>query len=516
MNIAQNEACMKYRLASLILIPLTNLTVGCASLRDTRQTLPVACNTPSCQVRIQPDNITLQAPKMVDIERDSEVQLLYKYGEQTQKKTLKGKVRWGESVLPNTLLVLMGPAGWAIAAAGLAIDFGTGNMWELPTPPVAKFKSSEEFAPIQKIVIAPVLANTQLESDEAAQVILESLKKEFPQAQIHLPEDFNNEFSRSDWNYGERPKDNWKRFELYAALNTDHIVFAEVKTGNSSQRLVQFELRDVLRQKSLAKSERIYTSLYQNQKTFTWIKSKMIELIPNSVAISRTSSVAVGVGITNDPVKETDGGIQSDTYSIKSNDSSSGSFGISFSNLEQDFGRRFHFVAKWATEASVRYSKIQIEKNTIKDSWNAQMMAYDTDYSNSQVDRVDQYFAASMIGYEVGVAGALGYVYLNALAGPELLHARFSSKESSISEVYIPVKSGLGYRIEAGDSFQFGFETSYRQQPPWVSERILKHATGEQMNRTGSAELRFSMSLAYYFPEMRTFARKKTRDWVAN
>lgn len=464
------------------------------------------------------------APAFIDIKRARFVTLNYRYKDQQETQTVSGNVRWGESVLPNSLLWFVGPSGWALAIAGLGIDYALGNMWEINEPEVIKFKQ-EEFAPrIDRLIVTPVLAESQLESDEALRVVVEKLKAQYPKAVIETPEDHFKEFERSGWNFEREPKDAWKKYELFAALKATYVVSSRVMKMNEKDRKVLIDVEDPFRRKNLGTHFSQYKTVFESNKTSLWMKSKVVELIPNSLSLQHSNVNNVGYASQpNSSLGEANALPESKfeyTYYTLSGaadkTANRNEWGVSFANLEQDMGRRFSFVFKWATEATIRKSTVYVHKNFF--SFDYKLLEPGTNggiiNSESVAAQINQYFLGGSIGPEVGLVGSLGYLYLNLLYGAEFLYADFSTSSASASEIYSPVKMGLGYKVAVTDNLQLGVEVLYRVFPEWVASKMLTEAVGQKIESGTAQELRTVLGLTYYLPEMKSFGRKQVRGLV--
>ncbi|WP_413291094.1 hypothetical protein [Bdellovibrio sp. HCB337] len=487
-------------------------------MRDTTQKFPVACDIEPCTVYVKENpQQKVQAPSMIEVERDSEANLVFSNDSKQKRQILKGRIRWSESILPNALLAFMGPQG-VLAAIGMSIDYFTGNMFELPAPKPVKFRDEPFKHNPQHIVIAPVTADTQLESDEAVVYVLEAIRKQYPKAKVEVPEQYWRHFERAGWTGTEFPSENWKLYDLYAELKTPYVVVGKVLKSSQEEKFVQFSLKDTYRHEVVFKETASYQSQYKKGDSIVWAKSKLVDLIPNAVSLSSVTSRTSGYAMSTEDGAALDGKSLDSSYSSYNLSGSPemykqrNDWEISLANLDPDLGRRFSFVFRWATDATLRKSSSYLFKQTV--SYTGAFSK--VDYQDSIQNRIDQYFMGASIGPEVGVAGFLGYLYWNVIAGAELMYADLSGGGQQLWEVYSPMTVNLGHKFRITESLHFGWGISAKLMPEWVNTKVMSAAAGEKLDGGVSSEMRTNVGLTYQFPEMKTMGRSQVRKMVTN
>lgn len=503
------------------------LLSGCASMRDTTQKLPFACDVEPCTVRdMSNPKETAQAPGFLDIDRKAEATVLYSADSKYKKQILVGRVRWSESVLPNGLLALFGPTGIGLAAIGMVTDYFTGNMFELPTPKPVRFNEAPIKHNPERIVIAPILAENQLESDEAVVYVLEALRKRYPKAEVQVPEQFWRHFERAGWSSSAIPTDRWKLYELYAELKTPYVVSAKVLRNSQKEREVSFAVNDVFRQQIVSSDKAEYQSRYEKGEKMVWAKAKLVELIPNAVSLSNVNTNTSGYARPAN--QNTDFSVAS-SESVYRSYSLSGSsekykarndWSLSVANLDPDLGRRFSFVFRWATDGTLRKSSAYVFENKSITRFagfeNGQVSPFSYEYTDEIRASLNQYYFGASIGPEVGVAGFLGYLYMNVMTGAELMYADIPSKGKSLTEVYSPMSVNLGHKFKIAENFQFGWGVNMRAIPEWVTSKVMTAAVGEEIKGSLGYEMRTVVGLSYLFPEMTTLGRSQVRKFVSS
>jgi hypothetical protein len=510
------------------------LCAGCATVGDSHQILPVMCEPEPCRLKFDSNKQEVELPAFVKLERERKVSLIYSRENELQTETLSGKVRWTESVIPNILLGAVGPV---FAVLGLAIDFLTGNVYELPVPTPHKFEERLEVseAPLgpvnsrNRFLIAPVQADTQEFSDWAVASVLGKLREQYPNHEVEVPENYYSQYERADWNFEtpvfelkqklyENSAHSWKFFELFNSLPSTQIVFCKVHRGESGVYEVQYEIFDVLRRKSIGADRAAMPMPIAKREITQIFKSKLRDFVPNALSLRQRqisqSIFGMNSAVAKDPVAQSYSQKQTIAYS-QSSGSGGGPAGqseweLSLTNVEPDLGRRFSFVTKWASDLRLRRSQTTIVRADSHFQVAGSSAQEQTGFQYSeQHTNVEQYFAGLGFGPEVGIVGGLGYVYFNILLGAEIGHFRFSNQSDSLTEFITPATANFGYQLPLSSALQLSLQASLRRQPNHTNDRVLSRAAGQGMEARYAAEAMMAFGLSYYFPEGQSWGRSR-------
>lgn len=494
----------------LLLTTTSLLLVGCASLRATDQSLPVACNTAKCQVQIEQTGQTFEAPGVYEFARQKELDLTFKNNSEKQTQKLRGEIRWKASVLPNTLLSFLGPTGWVWSLGAITIDWLSGNIWELPAPKVAEFKDPGQTPQIHKIILAPVQASTQLDSEEATAKVLNWLRTQYPGVEIEVPEQHHRAFAEADWDHDGPPEDYKKRYELYRKLQNPFLAVSKIKSRDTeAASRIEIHVFDILRQKKIHMDSVPFIASSEKAFVGTWFKSQLLTLTPNALSLKNSKNLTAGVAFANTESPGTDNSIVR-YYSLSSNGQSykpTTEWALTLTNVDPMLGREFTFVSKLTTEGSLRRSSLTLTENSFK----FDATSPDSTWKQQGIGQVNRYYMGLGLGPEWGIAGPLGYLYVNFIYSVELAYFDFSTTSRGLLEVYSPLKLGLGYTIRINERFQLGTEMSYSLLPPWVSDKMLSTLSDRKVTGSSSAESRFALALSYYLPEMKNTGKNRLK-----
>lgn len=407
-------------------------------------------------------------------------------------------MRWTESVLANTALLVLGPVG----LIGYFVDYFTGNMFEYIAPKSLNLGTKSQENLPQKIIIAPVAADTKLESDEAERMIYEKTRAKYPLAQIYLPQDLKESFERISWTYSSKPSSEWKIHQFLYDFQTQYIVYSKVSKGNKSAKAsVTFNLKDEVRKISYPAEIIHYESKYHHfYRPVLWAKSQLIDLAPNAVSTSITNAHISGFGFAD---RSSSDNSNFDFSSYILNGGQTQQVDLSVSNLNLDMSPRFEFVFRFATNTTLQKRSVSIKKNRYQlEPFSGQISTQESSLSN-----IDRYIGGFGIGPEIGVRGALGYYYLNLLYGLDMTYNALSN--SNYWDFYTTVGASTGYKLQLTRNLVFSFFVLIKSLPEEVMARTLEHATKEKGAKGAQIyETTSGISLIYAIPGMRSNGTK--------
>ncbi|GEM_PF-5067292 len=494
----------------ILTLIISYVLVGCASIRHTEQPLAFPCEPGACQVIIQETGQTFQAPSMQSIERHQTLHVGYKTEDgQSSTQVLKGSVRWFDSVFANSLFALI-PGGWVVSALGIATDYYTENIWKLPNPkspqPTKKQASTKKVSP-KSIVIAPIHSNNPQLSESALAPLIEKLQKRFPEINISSYNDHGEAFEAAGWSYKQRSTRVWKMLDLFQALNTTHLAVANLSPKQGQTYQLEIKIYDIITDELFSEESTVVTLQDPKDNLFTRTKNYLSTLLPNSVGISQGQTTNTGM-ITPE---NQDQNILMKYYHINSAGSASTNtpekfFTLSFTNVEPQQGRKFDLVAKLKSDFTI--------SQTTRQLWNNYLITDSTrtsySFNSTQGPRITTYSIGPGLGPEVGVVGALGYLYLNFIYSLEFQYHQFTGNHpGSMTDLETPLTFNLGYSLAATKHLHFSINGGIKTALGGNSNQLYSRALNEKIQSNFTNQTIYTFSLHYYFPEMRRFARQK-------
>lgn len=447
---------------------------------------------------------------MQRVERHKKLHLSYKTADgQNSTSTLNGSVRWFDSVFANSLFAII-PGGWVVSVAGIATDYFTENIWELPSPqaPQVTSKPAMDKKPaLNSLVIAPVQAGSLHLSEYALNPALEALKTKFPDATITTYKDYSEAFEAAEWDYKKRSSRKWKMIELFQELNTSHLAVAHVSRLEGQKYRLDIKIYDVISDELISEQSTTITFQEPKNKFLETAKSYLSTLIPNSVGISQNQTKHSGVIFpeTKDEL------VMMNFYHFGSSDNDSKEtsekyFSLSFSNVEPQQGRKFDFVYKLKSDFTISQTTRQLGQiSTVRNSsWTSFEMI------KSDGPKITSYSIGPGLGPELGIVGALGYLYLNIIYSLEYQYHQFTGDHSgSMSDLTTPITLNLGYSIAATRNLHFSVNGGIKSLSGSHLNQLYSKALNEKITSSYTSETIYTFSLHYYFPEMRRFTRQK-------
>lgn len=486
---------------------------GCATLLDRKQLIPLSCSTEDCQVSIPDQGLQATAPVFLKVDREDSLQIEYKSGDQTIRQKVKAEVRFSESVIPNAFLYVIG--GPVLSAIGFGVDYWTKSMYEFPNPEVAQFKkpkSNQNTSDPQRIVILPPVAKNPFLSDEAVNPLLSMLKKRYPRAEVIVPEINTPIFARYNFTYDNQALSIEKQNQFFHELNTQYVVYSEVK-GSKKRLRLQYEIYDLFRRKPIETESLAYQSQIDGESKESWILTQAAQLIPTGVGLSRSTKSVSGVG----EYESNSQGFSASSFLNGENQemgkyidvsgSSTGKgdtqvYSLSLNNFDSNIGESNSVAGKWSSDFSFNYTKYHIAENSVQYSMT------DGKVVRTNLAGADHYSLSAMIGPELGINGFAGYFFLNTLLGIESSYVQISNNKSFV-DLQVPVDINMGWRLKPHKNWLLGFILSARFQSQNFMQKIVDESVGANQVKAPSATIgSFTINLTYHIPETKKMGRR--------
>lgn len=492
----------------LCFLALLPWLVNCASLRDTKQPVSFPCSSPRCEVEILKDGHKFSAPSIQKIERQKSLDIQYSNGKEKIDQTLEGHIRWADSVVANSLFLILPGIGPFLTAGGLATDYFTDNIWELSNPVKPEFKDNAKKIDFQKIVIAPTKAKN-LNLSELILPHLKSFAQKFnAKAIVESYEQYPEEFANANWDYDSIPKYKWMLMDLYRAIETPLILVSQITHVSGQDYQIRLQLHDTVND-TLVHEETLTVQIEQKELSFAARASAFIrEVMPNAISLSSVSLTSTGA---MSPLN------QNYTYYLNNTASpgeeerqSTNSVAFSLTNMEPQMGRRFDLVFKWRTDVSF----YKLENKVVKSTPTFNMATFAINYNEERSAEVTSYIVAPGFGPEVGLVGPLGYIYLNYMVLANVSYSTYSTptRSGDYTQIEMPMQMNVGYIIRLTENAQIGISAGIKFKDPTNADRLYGEVLGEDVKTSYNNETVGTFYWNYYIPWMQKKGRSIVND----
>lgn len=121
------------------------------------------------------------------------------------------------------------------------------------------------------------------------------------------------------------------------------------------------------------------------------------------------------------------------------------------------------------------------------------------------------------IGPEIGIMGALGYIYTNVLLGIDLTYAQTSESQSNLTEFQYPVIANAGYTLGLNENLHLTTNIGSKSLSNNYIQKILAKTDPDYYvpkSESFYSEITFTLTLTYRIPELHKSATKAAKSLV--
>jgi hypothetical protein len=466
------------------------LCCSCATLRGTKQRIKVASTPSGATILYKGQNLGT-TPKFVEVSREkSSSIILKKPGFADREVSLAGTYRWGDSIAANFVWL-----NATFIGVGIGIDYWSGAAWDIPAQGVFKWREDIplELTPMRKLAIAPPKAAGEVLSDELALRLDSVIREKYPGVEIINYEDSVNSFARYGYsNQTQTPID--YRDDLYFKLGVTHLV-ETTASEVGSEVILSSNVTDVYTDHSIEKFE---TNIEKksvvalNQGFWGAQIRSLVSFAPNTLAFNFATP---NVGINEYSLDKTQ-----QYRSRREREDNLFSFlsGFSLKNIKSsDVAKKWKAVFRFVPSLSLGYNRFQFDREI---------------GNNLEGTSFRWYHFGGGIGPELGLEMPVGYTYFDFIPSVGVSVVKWNKDgEHSDERGTVTGEIEFGYLVFLSQNVNLRFYLNFiaANKDQWNS--ILTRAAGQDVKVEDAAFGSGGFSLGYYFPEIRSSARKFVR-----
>ena len=445
------------------------LMLGCASLRPSEYHQAVLIRSEPAGAKIFSDGQAIGlTPSYVRLRRQAAPRIEIRSAENSVAVKLDTKYRWSSSFFSNLIFYICAPIGWAV-------DFLTGNAWNIQDSPIVKVTDQNQKSRKTRLnikpdsyAIAPPLADS-LELSDAAGRSLEIVLQSEHASPVLLDYDKTlPTFVSQGYDFDGRPEPENRR-NLYHLLQTTGIYESELKVVDDKTTLTT-RAYDSLN-KTYGVEKVLVLESDPNQTAGFWNWHNWLRLLPNTLSFDSTNdhmtwALTNGQGSSQSVQLGTKHG--QDTWDQIANAVTA----INLTNLPiRRLGRASRIQLSFVPAAHLSHQSLQAENNPA---------FHDTPFTRTWI--------SAGYGIELGWQVSRNYLYLNFVpqAYWDRIDWRAGDENQSRTGIGLTLQTELGYLYFITDHWNASIFTRSFSEDKDTWGRALASASGQPNDSAGT------------------------------